>query len=297
MPPAAAAAAPARAARRTLNLLGYERRTATPAAPLLFALFVGLQLALLLAFIRFAFRSTWEQHLAAGWGAIVLTCLACNLALCFGEYLFHRYLLHLETVRFLRSLCTSHLTHHKLTSIRFDERSGTVRSAYPIVGAAQDDQSTFPPWALLPFFAFFTPFFAPMAFSFPSLPILIGGYAAIAIAHCLYEVIHAVHHQPYEAYWKARIEHRVFGAAWRWLYGFHQAHHANYRCNLNVAGFFGVPLADMVFGTYRRPQPLLLDGAPATKEVARRLGAVPRWPIAWLDRVAFKRRRWMVKRP
>ncbi len=159
-------------------------------------------------------------------------------------------------MRFLRSLCTSHLTHHKLTFIRFDERAGAVRSAYPIVDAAHDDQSTFPPWALIPFFAFFTPFFAPMAFSFPWLPILIGGYAAIAIAHCLYEVIHAVHHQPYDT-WKPRLEHRVFGRAWRWLYGFHQAHHANYKCNLNVAGFFGLPLADLAFGTYRQPSPLL----------------------------------------
>ena len=149
-----------------------------------------------------------------------------------------------------------------------------------------------PPW---PFFAFFTPFFAPMAFSFPGVPILIGGYAAIAVAHFLYETIHAVHHEPFEA-WKPRLEHKVFGPAWTWLYGFHQAHHANYQCNLNVAGFFGIPLADLAFGTYKRPQPLLIDGANATKAAARRLAPAPRWPIAWLDRVVFKRRRWMVKR-
>lgn len=286
----------ARANLSALNFLSYENRSANRAAPILFAGFVALQLALLLLFIRYVFRPTWDQHMASGWRAIVLTCLAVNLALCFGEYFFHRYLLHLETVRFLRSLCTSHLTHHKLTFIRFDERAGAVRSAYPIVDAAHDDQSTFPPWALIPFFAFFTPFFAPMAFSFPWLPILIGGYAAIAIAHCLYEVIHAVHHQPYDT-WKPRLEHRVFGRAWRWLYGFHQAHHANYKCNLNVAGFFGLPLADLAFGTYRQPSPLLVDGAQATKAAARTLSPTPRWPIAWLDRVAFKRRRWMVKRP
>jgi hypothetical protein len=58
-----------------------------------------------------------------------------------------------------------------------------------------------------------------------------------------------------------------------------------------------VPLADFVFGTYRRPMPLLIDGTPATKAAARRLVTTPRWPIAWLDRVVFKRRRWMVKRP
>lgn len=290
---------PAAGRRRTgrLNLLSYENRRASRAAPLWFAAFVGAQLALLLAFIRHFFRPTWDEHVAAGWGAILLTCLVCNLVLCFGEYFFHRYILHIETVRFLRGVCRSHLTHHKLTFIGFDERSGTVRSAYPITDVAHDDQSTFPPWALVPFFAFFTPFFAPMAFSFPRLPILIGGYAAIAIAHCLYEILHAAHHEPYESFWKPRIEHPGFGRWWRWFYGFHQAHHANYRCNLNVAGFFGIPLADLAFGTYKRPDPLLINGAPATRADARRLIPAPRWPISWLDRVVFKRRRWMVKRP
>lgn len=282
---------------RSLNFLSFENRTATRAAPLLFALFVALQLTALLGVIRHVFPSTWDQHLAAGPIGIVVTCLACSLMLCFGEYFFHRYILHIETVRFLRSLGTSHLTHHKLTFIRFDARTGTVRSAYPITDAEHDDQSTFPPWALLPFFAFFTPFFAPMAFSFPHVPILIGGYAAIALAHVLYETIHAVHHEPYDSFWKPRLDGRRCGRAWRWLYGFHQAHHANYKCNLNVAGFFGIPLADLVFGTYKRPEPLLIDGAQATTAAARQLTPQPRWPISWLDRVVFKRRRWMVKRP
>jgi len=280
----------------TLNFLSYENRMASGAAPFFFVLYVGAQLALLLAFTRWFFRPTWDQHLASGWDAIVLTCLVCSLVVCFGEYLFHRYILHIETVRFLRSVCRSHLTHHKLTFIRFDEPSGTVRSAYPITDVAHDDQSTFPPWAMIPFFAFFTPFFASMAFSFPGLPILIGGYTAIAIGHGLYELIHAAHHQPYESFWKPRIEHRWVGGAWKWLYGFHQAHHANYKCNLNVAGFFGIPLADLVFGTYKQPDPLLVDGVSATKASARRLIPEPRWPISWLDRVVFKRRRWMVKR-
>ena len=136
-----------------------------------------------------------------------------------------------------------------------------------------------------------------MAFSFPRIPILISGYAAIAIAHFLYEAIHAVHHQPYEACWRARLDRRWSGRFWRWLYGFHQAHHANHRCNLNVAGFFGIPLADLLFGTYKQPSPLLIDGACATAAAARALSSQPHWPISWLDRVAFRRRRWMAKRP
>ena len=280
----------------TLNFLSYESRTRNPAALPLFAAFIALQLAALLAFVRFFFRSTWDQHLSSGMWAIVFACLICNLVLCFGEYFFHRYLLHIETVRFLRSLCTSHLAHHKLTSISFNEAENTVRSAYPISDVEHDDQATFPPWALVPFFAGFTPFFAPIAFSFPQLPILVGGYAAIAIAHFLYEVIHVVHHKPYDAWWKRKLNCRTFGRLWRTVYGFHQAHHANHKCNLNVAGFFGIPLADLVFGTYKQPDELLLDGAPATKQAARRLTPQPRWPISWLDGVVFRRRRWMSKR-
>ena len=124
--------------------------------------------------------------------------------------------------------------------------------------------------------------------SFPGIPILISGYAAIAIAHFLYETIHAVHHQPYEACWRARLDRRWSGRFWRWLYGFHQAHHANHRGNLNVAGFFGIPLADLLFGTYKQPSPLLIDGARATTAAARALSSQPHWPISWLDRVAYR---------
>ena len=279
-----------------MNFLSYANRAKHPAALLWFTMFIALQLLVLFAIVRYFFRSTWDQHLSSGVWAIGLTLLICSLLLCFGEYFFHRYLLHIETVRFLRALYTSHLAHHKLTSIGFDDAAKTVRSAYPICDVAHDDQATFPPWGLIPAFAAFTPFFAPFAFSFPGIPILIGGYAAIAIALFLYETIHVAHHQPFDAWWQNKLNGRILGGVWRKAYGFHQAHHANYRCNLNVAGFFGIPVADLVFGTYNQPDQLLLDGAPATKEVARRLTPQPRWPIPWLDRVVFKRRRWMSKR-
>ena len=225
----------------TLNFLSFESRARHSAALLWFAVFIALQLAGLFAFVRYFFRPTWDQHVSSGILAIVLTGLVCSLLLCFGEYFFHRYLLHIETVRFLRAFCTSHLAHHKLTAIGFDDGKKTVRSAYPICDVAHDDQATFPPWGLIPAFAAFTPFFAPFAFSFPGIPILIGGYAAIAMALFLYETIHVAHHLRYDAWWKPRLNDRMFGRVWRKVYGFHQAHHANYRCNLNVAGFFGIP--------------------------------------------------------
>ena len=279
-----------------LNYLSYENRAKQQAPVLSFALFIGLQLIVVLVCIRYFFPSTWNQHVSSGIWAILLTCLICNLVICFGEYFFHRYLLHRETVNFLSSLTTSHRTHHKLTPIGFDDAKKVVLNAYPISSVAQDDQATFPPWALIPFFAAFTPFFAPLAFSFPRVPILIGGYTALAIAHFLYETIHVAHHQPYETWWRSRLNSRIFGGVWRKLYGFHQAHHANYFCNMNIAGFFGVPLADLVLGTYKQPDVLLLDGAPGTKEDACKLTPQPYWLVAWLDQVSFKRRRWMSKR-
>ena len=130
----------------TLNFLSHESRARHPAALLWFAAFISLQLVALFAFVRYFFRSTWDQQVSSGIWAVVLTGLFCSLLLCFAEYFFHRYLLHIETVRFLRAFCTSHLVHHKLTAIGFDDAKKTVRSTYPICDVAHDDQATFPPW-------------------------------------------------------------------------------------------------------------------------------------------------------
>lgn len=277
------------------NYLSYENRQTRSSPFLSFAAFLALQLLAVLALIRYWFPWTWDQHLASGIWTIFLTCLVCNFAICFGEYFFHRYLLHLETVNFLSYFTMSHRRHHKITSIGFDDRTKKVRSNYAIDNVAKDEYATFPSWALIPTFAAFTPFFAPMAFSFPEIPILISGYTSITIALFLYEAIHVLHHQTYETHWKERLNSRKFGVMWRAAYGFHQGHHANYQCNLNVAGFFGLPLADLVFSTYKQPNTLLVDGASATKETARNLTPQAGWLIVWLDRVSFKRRRWMAK--
>ena len=278
----------------TLNFLSFESRAKNRASALLFTAFIAGHLVILWAFVRYAFRSTWDQHLESGIGAILITVLVCHLMMCFGEHFFHRYLLHVETTRGLRGMTQSHLAHHKLTGIRFDDAEQKVRSEYAINGVHRDEDSTFPPLALTLFFGFFTPFFIPIAFSFPRVPILIGGYGALALSHFLYEMLHVAHHQPHE-WWQRRIDGRLLGPLWRKMYGFHQAHHANYKCNLNIAGFFGIPLADLAFGTYKQPDDLLVDGAAATKAVARRLTPEPRWPISWLDRVVIKRRRWLSK--
>ena len=229
--------------------------------------------------------------------AIVLTGLACSVLLCFGEYFFHRYILHIETVRFLRSLCTSHLTHHKLTFITFDERpapfGARIRSLTPNTTtsrrflrgrssrSSRSSRRSLRRWHSRSRACRFS------SAATRRLP------SPISSTRLLTRPITS-RTTPSGS---RASNTRGSAALWTWLYGFHQAHHANYKCNLNVAGFFGMPLADLAFGTYRQPDPLLVDGAPATKAHARRLTPSPRWPISWLDRVVFKRRRWMVKRP
>jgi len=281
--------------RLNLNFLSFESRTSNPTvAPALFGVFILAHLVVLFAFLRFAFPWTWQQQLSAGWGAIILTCLACNLVFCFGEFFFHRYLLHIDSIKWLGKLCYAHRAHHKLTSIRFDDRDNAVRSLYPIHDLDHDDSSTFPPYALVMFFAFWTPFFAVTAFSFPQFPILIGGYVALAIAHFLYETLHVLHHNPHE-WWEGKIKLPLLGTLLHKMYGFHQAHHANYHCNMNIAGFFGFPVADLALRTYKQPDTLLIEGAPGTKAAARALTPQPRWPVSAMDRAVIKRRARMKK--
>ena len=114
----------------TLNFLSFENRTHNPAvAPAMFGVFIAVHLVVLFAFIRFAFPWTWEQQLSSGVTGILLTMVGCNVVFAFGEFLFHRYLLHIDSIKWLGKLCYSHRAHHKLTSIRFDDRDKAVRSA------------------------------------------------------------------------------------------------------------------------------------------------------------------------
>jgi hemolysin III len=74
---------------------------------------------------------------------------------------------------------------------------------------------------------------------------------------------------------------------WRLFYGFHHMHHANISCNEAIGGFFGLPVADWVFGTYHQPKDLLLEGRLATaKDFAI---PPPRGFVRWFDEWARKR--------
>ena len=248
------------------------------------------QYALLLAAFRWLLPTVWAHQLAAGPVAILLAFLATHLFLCVFEWGFHRYVLHSMTTRWLRWFALGHRHHHSLTPIRLqpvaEGSDRCVLNRYPILEAAQYENSAFPPYALAAFWGLFTPLLIVVQLVLPRAPVLMGGYAAITWSMCLYEILHAIEHRSYE-WWKHATEDRRFGAMWRRLYGFHHMHHANIACNEAISGFFGLPLADWALGTYHQPKELLLEGRVATA----RDFAVPPPPriVRWLDGWARRR--------
>jgi hemolysin III len=248
------------------------------------------QYALLLVATRLLLPATWTRQLAAGGLSVLSAFLGVHLFLCFFEWGFHRYVLHSVTTRWLRRFAHGHRHHHSLTPIRLQPvTAGSDRfvlNRYPIVESSQYEDSAFPAYALVAFWALFSPLLIGVQLILPGLPVLLGGYAAITWSMCLYEILHAVEHQPYE-WWKRATEHPRFGIVWQKLYGFHHMHHANISCNEAISGFFGLPVADWVLGTYHQPKELLLEGRLATAKDF----AVPPPPrlVRWLDGWAMRR--------
>ena len=261
-----------------------------------FTLLALLQLVLLFAGYHALFPKLWAGQLAGGVAPFVSAFLAMHLFLCFFEWFFHRYVLHGVTSRWLKRLAHEHRHHHSLTSIRLRPvEKGSDRfilNEYPITHEAQYPSSAFPAYALVAFWALFTPLLVGLQAFMPRLPVVLAGYAAIAWSMMLYEILHAIDHWPYE-WWQRATEHPRFGALWRKLYGFHLMHHANIGCNEGIGGFFGFPIADWCFGTYHQPKQLLLEGRKATaKDFAV---SPPRRFVRWLDRWTRKREAWILR--
>ncbi|HEY2954383.1 MAG TPA: hypothetical protein VGK89_03930 [Candidatus Eisenbacteria bacterium] len=249
-----------------------------------------LQVALLFAAYHAGFPGLWARQLHGGMAAFVSVFLAFHLFLCFFEWIFHRYVLHGVTTRRLKGFAREHRHHHSLTPIRLkpvaEGSDRFILNEYPITQETQYPSSAFPAYALVAFWAFFTPLLIGLQVLVPGLPVMLAGYAAIAWSMTLYEILHAIDHWPYE-WWRKATEHPQLGAFWRLLYGFHHMHHANVGCNEAIGGFFGLPIADWCFGTYHQPKELLLEGRKATaKDFAI---PAPRGFVRWLDRWARKR--------
>lgn len=248
------------------------------------------QCGVLLLVFRFAFPAFWHRQLAAGIGAFLVAFLAIHLLMAFFEWFFHRYVLHSITTRWLVYFARGHRSHHGLTPIRLqpapDGGDRYILNRYPITEEEQYEDSAFPVYATVAFWLFFTPVLIGIQLLLPQMPIMLGGYAAITWSMLLYEVLHAIEHQPYD-WWKHATENPRFGAMWRALYGFHHMHHANIACNEAIGGFFGLPIPDWLLGTYHQPKELLLEGRIAT---AKDFAVPPPTPLVrWMDRWARKR--------
>lgn len=85
---------------------------------------------------------------------------------------------------------------------------------------------------------------------------------------------------------------RTWGWLWRPVYAFHLRHHAVIDCNESISGFFGLPMADWLFGTCVIPKTVYADGEEWEQDKFR--SPQPRWFIRRLDawsEGAVKRRR------
>lgn len=196
--------------------------------------------------------------------------LIAHLAICFFEWGFHRYILHRQIHPWLGRFSTAHRHHHLLTPIKLAVNEAgpgrIILNRYPITDVHQHEDSAFPPYALVAFWLVFSPLLIGLQWIWPQWPIILGGTAAIAWSMFSYEVFHAIEHYPYE-WWQRATNSPRTGWMWRRVYGFHHFHHANNNTNEAISGFFGLPIADWILGTYNQPPGLLLQGRLATAQM------------------------------
>lgn len=262
----------------------------------LFVFTVLATLAGLLAALRLVVPGVWAaQFLAPGWkGASAF--LVISLVNAFIEFFFHRYVLHTPAIPFLRRLYKQHTLHHALT--RIGKRPGPdgrgilcIENKFPIIEPEQGEASFFPWYSLTVFALVLSPLLTLLQWVLPSYPWFLAGFGALAVSLMLYELLHSINHWPFEQ-WLPLIQHPRWGWFWRPAYAFHLRHHAVIHCNESISGFFGVPIADWVFGTCVIPHTIYADGEEWTPEKFR--APAPRAMIraldAWADRVVERRR-------
>jgi hemolysin III len=262
----------------------------------LFVLTVLATLVALLAALRLLAPVVWTaQFLAPVWQGVTAF-LVISLVNTFVEYFFHRYVLHTPAIPFLRRLYKQHTLHHALTRIaRKQSRDGRgilfIENKFPIIEPEQGEASFFPWYSLAIFALVLSPLLALLQWLLPTFPWFFGGFAALAVSLTLYEVLHAINHWPFEK-WEPLITHPFWGRFWMPAYAFHLRHHAVIDCNESISGFFGLPVADWVFGTCVIPQTIYAEGEEWTPDKFR--SPTPRAIIArldaWADRVVRQRR-------
>jgi hemolysin III len=263
----------------------------------LFLLTVGASLAVLALMLKLvAPAAVWHAQLGATVGGFATAFLAITLFNCFVEYVFHRYVLHKPVVPFLSQFYRQHTLHHNLTRIARRRTPGGmdvpfVENIYPITTLEQGEASFFPWYTLAVFAAIVTPLLALLQWLTPSIPWFFAGYAALAGSIMLYEIFHAIEHWSF-ATWAPLIEHRQLGWFWRKVYSFHLRHHAVIDCNEAISGFFTLPVADVVLGTFILPKSLYADGQEwqAAEFTSPRPCALIRWCDENSDALIKRRR-------
>jgi len=257
-----------------------------------FTLSVGAITTLYVLLLKTLLPNLWARQVEKGLWLILLVAVPFHLFNAKFEFFFHRYILHCAIIRWLKKFYTEHTLHHALTKI-FRKKPGLENGAlaevvnrYPITEEKQYASSFFPYWGLAGFTLFFSPLTVFLQWLLPQKPILLGSFIAIAFSYCLYELLHALEHVPYEAFWKKFVESPRFGSIGKKIYGFHQFHHANTKCNMAISGFFGLPVFDWLFRTYKQPRELLFDGTLAREDDFS--APVPCRFIRWLDHLVEK---------
>lgn len=266
-----------------------ENETGEKFSPKYFFLAVAATAVIFIFTFKTFFPTLWDNQLTLGLWPIVKVSLVAHLCLAAFEFFFHRYVLHEVVISWLRKFERDHGMHHALTVI-FRKKSATanpgsapVVNRYPITQPKQYESSFFPYWGLAGFTLFFSPFMAIVQWFMPHTPVILGSFVAIVLSYCLYELLHALEHVPYDKFWRQFVESPVLGKVGKKVYGFHQFHHANVMCNMAISGFFGLPVFDWLFGTYKQPRQLLLDGTLAVEEDFS--SPRPCWLIRLVDNV------------
>lgn len=225
--------------------MSYDRQTEHFSLPLFLAVNIGT-LAVIFATLKVLAPTIWSSQIASPLLYIVATFVGAHFVNAFVEYFFHRYVLHAQVIPFFSHFYQAHNTHHNLTNV---EQVVVTTNKFPIIEEPQHESSFFPWWSLVVFSIFLTPVYVAVWYFFPSVPIFVAGYAALFWSMLLYELLHAAWHWPI-ATWTPLFARERTGRFWHYVYTFHLRHHANVRCNESVSGFFGLPLPDLIFGTY-----------------------------------------------
>lgn len=263
-----------------------HRHEHKPFSAPLFIITIATSLGLYLVALKFIAPATWDIQWRASISAYIYTFLACHFFNAIFEHLFHRYVLHCPLIPGLATFYKSHTRHHGLTRITW--RKVGVENYYPIIEEKQYEDSFFPWYSYGIFILLLTVLFVPIQWMLPSAPIFVGAAFALTFSISLYELLHALEHRSLD-WWTPKIEHpNVFiRKFWRIAYAFHLRHHADIKCNEGISGFFGIPIADFLFGTWVNPRTMYKHGEYLNIEEFK--SPTPVFFIRWIDAFAEQR--------